>query len=166
MSYLDSEIYRIERYIEGLGIKLVKYTKKNEEGDFAQWAPNEIDIYVYTHKTKINLILTMLHEIGHQIHYMHNQRPEVPDEVMLPVETLTKAQRKKILDYERPGIQLMPTIAVELNLKIPMWKVYLQSELDLYMYETLYELGRYPTAKELKLKRQVLTKIYKGKKYE
>lgn len=169
MSYLDLEIARIEKYVAGLGIKLIKHTKQAkgaETQDLGAWSPHEIDIYINEHKTKIDLILTLLHELGHHIHYMHNERPEIPDEVMLPLASLTKTQRKKILDYERNGIALMPTIAIELNLKIPMWKVYMQSVMDTWMYEYLYEHGHYPNSKIKKAKKQELVKLYKGKTNE
>lgn len=167
MSYLDKEISRMEKYIAGLGIKLNKKMRQAKDSqckDYGAWSPHEIDLYVNEHASKTELILTLLHEIGHQIHYMHNDKPQIPDEVMLPLETLTKAQRKKILDYERPGIELMPTIAIELAIKIPMYKVYIQSELDVWMYEVLYETGSYPKDKIKKLKKQDLLSKYKGNK--
>lgn len=168
MSYLDKEIARIEKYIAGLGIKLIKLGKQHkntETKDFGSWCPNYIEIFVNEHITKTDLILTLLHEASHQIYYAHN-KIEIPDEVMLPIASLTKAQRKKILDYERKGIELMPTLAVELNLKLPLWKIYAASELDLFCYEYFYEHGDYPSTKIKKEKKKVLVKKYKGNKYE
>lgn len=165
MSYLDSEIARIEKYIAGLGIKLIKRTKQAKDAetkDYGSWSINEIEIYTNEHKTKTDLILTLIHEISHQVFYAHN-KIEIPDEVLLPIATLTKAQRKRILDYEKAGIELMPTIAIELNLKLPLYKIYVASELDIWMYEHLHEHGKYPNSKTKKLKKQELVKKYKGK---
>lgn len=163
MSYLDDELIRIEKYIAGLGIKLRKLTSPNT-GSYACWSPNSIDVYTNEHKTKTELILTLVHEVSHQIHWQHNGRPDIPNENMLDEATLNKVQRKRILDYEKPGIELMPTIAIELGLKIPMYKVILASALDLWAYQMFYEVGRYPNKKEKKLKKKELTKLYKGKK--
>lgn len=167
MSYLDDELARLEKYIAGLGIKLIKRSKQeagSQSVDFGTWCPGEIELYFNEHSTKVELILTLLHEIGHQLYYMHNDKPAIPSEVLLPIETLTKAQRKKILDYEKSGIALMPIIAIELGLKIPLWKVYRQVELDTFMYEYFYEHGIYPTAKARKAEKLALNKLYKGKK--
>ena len=162
MSYLDKEIARVEKYIAGLGIKLNKL--KLSKDSYASWSPNAIDIFVDEHKTKIDLILTLIHEIGHQLYFMHNEKPQIPEEVLLEDKEMTKAQRKKIFDYESAGISLMPTIAIELGLKIPLWKVYLQSELDLWVYEYFYLNGSYPIQKLRKLKKKELVKKYKGTK--
>lgn len=167
MSYLDNELARIEKYIAGLGISLKKRVQSEsnaQKANDATWSPNEIELFIHKNEKKTSIILTMLHEIGHQLYYMHNERPEIPDEVMLPTTRLTKAQRKKILDYERAGISLMPTIAIELNLKIPMWKVYAQTEFDIWIFEYFYEYGKYPLMKERNLKIKELKKLYKGKK--
>jgi hypothetical protein len=166
MSYLDKELARLEKYIEGLGITLIKRSKQDKDSEttnYGTWSHNEIELFVNEHATKTEIILTLLHELGHQVYFKHHDQPPIPDEVMLPLSTLTKSQRKKILDYERNGIEYMPTIAIELGLKIPLFKVYLQSEYDIWQYEYLYEHGKYPGIKERKLKKKELTKKYKGK---
>lgn len=163
MSYMDDELIRVEKYIAGLGITLKKSTNNDE---IAEWSPHSITVNVNIHKTTTDLILTLLHELGHHLHYMHNGKPEIPDEVLLEPEETTKAQRKKIYEYEKPGIELMPTIAIELGLKIPMWKVYMQSTIDLWAYEYFCEEGDYPSQNQKNIKKKELTKIYKGKKYE
>lgn len=167
MSYLDNELARIEKYIAGLGIKLIKRQKQDKDSDtkdYGSWSPGEIEIFPNEHKTKTDLIMTLLHEIGHHLYYQHNDKPEIPNEILIAYSIMTKAQRKKIYEYEKNGISLMPTIAIELGLKIPLYKIYLQSEFDIWQYEVFYETGEFPNAKERNLKIKELKKLYKGKK--
>lgn len=167
MSYLDDELARIEKYIAGLGIKLTKIysdDKNAQTADDATWCPNEIELVIWKNDLKTNIIFTLLHEIGHQLYYMHHDRPEIPNEFMLEQSKMTKVQRKVILDYEKKGIEYMPTIAIELGLKIKMWRVYRQTHFDIWVFEYFYENGKFPTMKEKKLKKKELTKLYKGKK--
>lgn len=147
MSYLDNELARIEKYIAGLGIKLIKRQKQDkgsETSDFGSWSPGEINLFINEHKTVTDLIMTLLHECGHHLFYQHNDKPPIPDEILISHDKMTKAQRKKIYDYEKSGIELMPTIAIELGLKIPLYKIYAHSELDRWFYEVFYETGKFP----------------------
>lgn len=170
MSYLDNEIERIKKYCAGLGIK-IRFINNVSPVGVATWAadPYEIDIFTKEHKSKTSLITSVLHELGHHFYYIHNNKPEIPDAYILDANRklgdppISKIERKKILDYERAGISYMATIATELRLKIPLWKIYVRMDHDVWVYEQYYENGDTPNIKLRKQKLKELTLKYKGK---
>lgn len=173
MSIRDEEIARMTKYANGLGIKVVfirDARRSQKVSDYAQWTndPPEILIYVPKHKSKTEIIMTFLHELGHNFYWVHNNKPEIPDAYLLEENRkrtdppIPKNKRKQILDYERAGISYMKIIATELDLKVPMWKVELHQEHDLWVYEYYYEHGRYPSKKESRTKFQELKTKHEG----
>ena len=60
----DEEFKRLVFYAKGLGLKVTVYNKKADS--FGSWDGQEIKIYWGKGQSKTDLVLTLLHELGHQ----------------------------------------------------------------------------------------------------
>lgn len=159
MSKIDDELTRVIMYAKSLGIKvrIANYSWN----DAAVWASEpilEININKRKHTSKTELILTILHETAHNMHFAYTKEP-VP--INYDKENMSKRDRKKIYDYEAAGIKYMENIAIELNLSIPIWKVRKAMEIDLWQYEFFWQHARYPNKLEKRQKNKDLTTKYK-----
>jgi len=175
MGIRDTEISRLKKYAEGLGIKV--YFKPYIRGmGIAEWDLDDQSITIYEKKSfsKTDYILTFLHELGHHLDWVYNNRKNDPEDVKAQEllcageiegdrSDIPKKYRKRTYEMEKSGIYYMSIIYKELGLKIPYWKVKLQQDLDIYPYFILYKEGRFPTSKEDKEYRKKMTKIYKNK---
>lgn len=171
MSIRDEELKRIRLYARGLGVKLT--IKNYNWDDFGEWSnkpTHEININKRIHGSKTELIFTILHELGHVMYYAHNGNVDIPEAVLLESKRnkkdkpIPKKERKKIYEYEKNGISYMEIIAKELDLKIPMWKVLVAQEFDIWVYEYYYENGDYPpTSLSKEMKKKIQNK-HKGNK--
>lgn len=166
----DEEIKRILLYAKGLGIRIrIANYSWDDSGEWAHSPVSEININKRVHTSKTELILTMLHEIGHHLHYIHNNKAEIPDTVLLELDykkqgkKVPKKERKKLYEYEASGISFMEIIATELGLTIPNWKVKKAMEFDTWVYEYYYNVGNYPNKDQLKTKNKELNLKYRGK---
>lgn len=163
----DRELERIRKYCQGLGITL-KLLSKSDDSYFsgvATWSPDPYEIVIYTskHRSKTEVILSIMHELSHHIFYLHNGKPDIPEAYAKEAArenssspSISKHERKKIYDYERLSIAYMLSIATELDLKIPNHKIELQMYIDTWMYEHYYNTGNFPTTKELAAKKKEL----------
>lgn len=167
----DKEISRIIKYAEGLGLKVeIKAHKKNDPGATWDRENGTITVYQYKRQSKTDLILVLLHELGHQLDWIYNHDRQVDKviEAALDAEDarqegdpyLPKEQRYLIYKDECAGIAFMPVIANELGLKIPLWKVEIEAELDKWSYAYYWENGHMPSPSECKEKRRELRANY------
>jgi len=176
----DEELIRLTKYAQGMGIK-VTFSSSNQETASADWTTDgsAITIYKNTNATKIEKILSLIHELGHHLHFVHekNREPDLKfDEALDTVESIAKeglplsevsiGRRKKILDIEKAGTKYWEIIYKDTNLKFPIYKLYVAMDYDMYQYETYYELGRFPKQKENRIKLKELTLKYRDKKYD
>lgn len=163
----DKEIERLVKYANAMGTKVV-FSNAPRPGDNAEWYIDNSQITIYTKKnlSKTDTILSLVHEIGHVLDFIHeNDRVEDKNlEKALDAQDRNDAKRKhlkKILDVERRATQYWHTIYKETDLKIPLWKVDLSIEFDVWQYEYLYENGKWPNKKVRAKKRTALTVKYK-----
>lgn len=157
----DEELKRIVLYAKGLGIKI--RIRDFDFQDAALWGPDpaEIDVNLKKHRgNKTALILSILHELAHHIHFRHTKEP-IPDEVLEDQLSLSKKKRKKIYEYEAKGIAYMSLIATELDLKISAKKIEKAMEFDTFQYAHYYETGKWLTSKEKRQKHRELKEKYK-----
>lgn len=148
-----------------LKIKMIspkKYTRGLPWGTFSL-RPLEIELYVNKAKSQTDLLLTLLHELGHYMDYKRGNK-QIPDAWLLEDQRmsdydpkLTKKQRKTIYLDEVKGIKLMPEIAKELDLKIPKYKIYANMWFDIWSYRYYYDTGNFaPDKIRAKQKRKFL----------
>lgn len=161
MNYLDKEIERLQKYAEGLNIT-VKWLKHRGGTTGAEWAilsDNRIQITMYTWpgQSKIRLILNFLHELGHHLGFVYNNRKgnALTDRALMEEDArketdppIAKGKRQLIYETERDDAQYREVIYKELDLKIPLWKLKADIDLDCWIYKQFWQKGSIPKFKE------------------
>lgn len=159
----DDELNRLMRYAQGMGIsvRFKPYVKRS--GTYAEWTVDgsEIAIYVTPKDSKINKILSLIHELGHQKGFVANERKIDPkvDEA-LGFEDNGKLDRKRILNMETEDASHWEDIYRDTNCQFNIKKLQKQREFDIWTYEVYYETGHDPTTKEKSIKKKELRKKY------
>lgn len=158
MGVRDDELTRLIKYAEGMGLRVIIKNRPRGGDASASWAldGSEIAIYNSDGDSKTDLILSLIHELGHQIWFVHEKdrqpdpkvdeavtRQELFDE-KLHESPAPKNLRKEILDMEKKGTLWWDSIYKETNMKFPMWKLEAAKEFDLWQYEVYYETGFFP----------------------
>lgn len=171
----DNEISRLVSYGEALGCKVI--INNNYDGDGGGWAfdGSEIRVVSGVRTSKTKTILTLIHELSHHKHFIwrKNREPDLKWEEAYDRQDLfhknlskkpaPKKLRKKIYDFEVASAQFWEEIVFETDIKIPMWKIKLQKEYDLWAYEVFRDTGFFPKSKEWDLKWKELVLKYKNK---
>ena len=172
----DEEIKRLTNYIKGLGLKVIFYSKSSDSA--ASWALDNSEIIINTknNDSKTDIIVSMIHEIGHALHNLWEKKRELDKEFEKALDHVDEAeeqgldtkkkQRKIILDNEIAGTKYWYSIYKETNMQFPLWKLYANMEFDIWQYQVYYETGDFPTCKEKDKKFTEICKKHKRKKYE
>lgn len=169
MGIRDTEISRLIKYSEGLGIRVsFRKHKKNVEG--AAWCLNEDDsvdliIYEWPGVSKTRIILNFLHELAHHKSWVANNRKlskKVIDALCTEGD-VSKRKRKLIYETEKKDAEYRLEIWHELGLKVPEWKVKVDIALDNWVYYIYYQENRIVTDRELDQKAKELKEIYEPK---
>jgi hypothetical protein len=152
----DEEIARLTKYAEGMGLK-VRFSRENTR-DFAAWTLDGSELFVFTRncKAKIDVVLSMIHELGHHCWFVHERkrRPDLKFEEALDRmnvidenlsdEILPKKHRQTIYDREKAGTAYWEGIYKETDMRFPIWKLYAAMEMDMWVYEEFLKTGRFP----------------------
>lgn len=157
MSKQEQDIFKLKQYAKSLGLSV--YFRKYEKGTgAAEYITNtSITIFVGSRTTKTEIILSLLHELGHHLDYLATKtNPEIEKaleylnngKISGNRSDIPKKYRKIILDIEKSGINYMPVIYHMLDLSIPYYLVKLQQDVDLREYIVLYKTGKFSTALE------------------
>jgi len=168
MGIRDEELLRLRRYVEGMGIKVFYHTKpvKNSVGATWDMENNLITLFIAKRDSKIDTILNFIHEIGHQISFVHDDNRTHPKGLLEAQskenmnKPLTKRERRLILESELKGLKWWSVIYDDTHMKFPKYKLYLAREFDTWWYMYFYQVGRYPTTREKRAKYKELRGIY------
>jgi hypothetical protein len=168
----DQEIQRLVKYAAGMGCRVI-FSNNKKVKNSAEWALDGSTIFIYTanQRSKTDTVLSLLHEICHNLDFIHrvdrgtDHKVEEALDASIPGKTL-KVHRKTILQSEIEATKYWLTVYKETNLKFPLWRLYYQMEYDIYHYEFFYEIGKWPTTKEKNAKRVELRKKHKNINYE
>lgn len=174
MSYIDDELKRVVKYAKGLGLSVVFSPYKPGSGTGGEYDGVSKAIYVYQgrHDSKTDMILVLLHELGHHLDFIYKgKRDALKLQEALIKENSRKAGdpplarhlRQYIYDCELHGTEFMPQIAKELDLKIPLWKVEAEAKLDQWVTRTYLVHGKDPLRKAIIAKRRELRNQWKVK---
>lgn len=171
MGIRDEELKRLKKYAEGLGLKVTYKPYVKYSSDSAAWAidGSEIIIYENAEKSKTDLILDFVHELGHHLSFVYNNKT-VPAQVdrALDKELLdtkpTEDQRKAILDFELLGMQYHKTIIKEVNIKIPYWKFQKENDFQRFVYTHYWKHGESPSVSKRNEFRRKLKEKYERKR--
>lgn len=169
----DQEIERLVNYIKGIGLKVTFSSKKSDCA--AEWYLDNSGIVVYKAKntSKIDTVLSLIHEIGHSMHNLWEKNRQVDDKLDSALDHIDRAeesetdtkknQRKIILNNEIYGTRYWHQIYKETNMKFPIWKLEAAMKFDVWQYEVFYETGKDPTRDE---KRKKIKEVRKNAKRE
>lgn len=168
MGIRDEELARLRRYVEGMGIKVYYNTRPVKDSPGATWdmEKNLITLYIEKDDSKIDTILNFIHEIGHQISFVHDDNRTHPDGLLDAQmrenlnKPLSKRERRLILESELRGMKWWSVIYDDTDMRFPKYKLYQAREFDTWWYLYFYQVGKYPTRKEKKAKYAELRKIY------
>lgn len=174
MSYLDRDILKLKKFAKRLGLKIYTRPYSKHKGAADYTVNSHINLFVSKSTTKTEIILSLLHELGHHLDWLNVKKVSKDEDIAF--ETLVsgsmfgkrpdinKKYRKIIYQVEKSGIKYMDKIHKALNLEIPLYKVKHQQEIDLFDYKILYKKGRFATHHEIR--QTVYKKIhYYRKKY-
>lgn len=167
----DLEIQRLVNYIKGIGLKVTFSSKKADYSAFWYLDCSEIVVCKDSNKTKIETILSLIHELGHALHNIHEKNRQIDTKFESALDHIDEAeeleidakkrQRKIILDNELAGTKYWHQIYKETNLKFPIWRLEVAKEYDVWQYEVFYGTGSYPVAEDRKEKRRQLKNKYR-----
>lgn len=160
----DEELNRLIRYAQGMGlsVRFKPYVKGSRTA--AEWATDgtEIVIYVTSGESKLDKILSLIHELGHHKGWVNNNRQTDPKvDAALEDEENKKMHRKRILKYETEDTQYWDEIYRDTNCTFGENKLNRQKEFDIWCYEVYCERGKLPNKKEKQDKRNELTRKWK-----
>ncbi|MFM1781350.1 MAG: hypothetical protein RLZZ181_115 [Pseudomonadota bacterium] len=168
MGIRDEELLRLKRYAEGMGIRVSFTARKVGEVAAATWdmSENLITITVGKRDSKIDTILYFIHELGHQVSFVHDDNRQHPSGLLDAMakenedQPLSRRERKLILESEFKGMKWWSVIYKDTDMKFPKYKLYYAREYDAWVYTFFYNHGKYPTTKQCKAKHQQLKKLY------
>ena len=169
----DEEIQRLVNYIKGLGLKVSFVSKKSDYSAFWYLDNSEIVVCKNNNSSKIETVLSLIHETGHAKHNLWEKNREVDKKFekalnhveeadKLEIDT-QKRQRKIILNNEIAGTKYWHEIYHETNMKFPLWRLEAQMEFDVWQYETFYEFGSFAKCSVRHDKWKELVVKHKGK---
>lgn len=165
MGIRQQELKRIEMYAKSLGIK-VSYKKQGPKDPEADWTLDgtEITVYLRNRQSTTQIILDIIHELGHHQHWIYSNRtiPISLDKALSKEHKLTKKDREAIYQDEVNGAAYQLLIYKELGLLIPQWKVEVERDLQLEIYKYYYKNNDLPVAKWKSQKKKELILKYKG----
>lgn len=148
----DDEIKRLVLYLKACNVKVtIRDYAFDHMGEVTGDFPVRININKHRHTSKTELVLTLLHEACH-IKYSSLH----PDNTFNGLETeengdfkpATKKQRYENYEFEHDSLQLMPELALELGITIPVSKIEMQRDLDIWEHWQFYVNNRYPNKQE------------------
>ena len=157
MGIRDDELNRLIRYCQGMGlsVRFKPYVRGSKTA--AEWTTDgsEIAIYVTSKCSKVEKILSLIHETAHHKAWIDNKRQIDPKvEEALDSEENKRSHRKRLLDMERNDSIYWEDIYKDTNCQFPIWKLHAQKEMDLWQYEFYYEHGVFPKKKAKDKKRK------------
>lgn len=171
----DEEIQRLIDYIKGIGLKVTFSSKKSYDSAFWYLDNTGIVVFKKNNQSKIDTVLSLIHEIGHAKHNLWEKNREIDPKFEKALDHVDDAEeqgtdtkkrhRKTILDNEIAGTKYWDEIYHETNMKFPIWRLEVAKLYDVYQYEYFYEHGSYPTTKERKKKYKEIVSKHR-KKYE
>lgn len=166
----DKEIKQLVLYAKGLGLKVTIYNRKNANCQ-AMWSLDgkSIDIFAPPKTSKTDIILSIVHELGHHLEFVHDQERQLPKKLIRAWERvsdnneLTDHERKLIYEDEVAGTKFWDVIITELDIRLPKWKIEAQKEMDLWVYKVYMKTGYFPPRSQSVKKLKEIRKKWKTK---
>jgi len=159
----DEEISRLTKYAQALGVTVKIINDRNEDSAYVTLDGTELAINKHCNKTKIQFVLSLIHELGHVLYFIHekDRTNDITYERAIERETLHEAKksntppkhlREKILNFERASAEWWDTIYKETQCRFPYWKLELARKFDIWQYQVYYKTGKFPKRKDRNIK--------------
>lgn len=168
----DDEIQRLVNYGKGLGLNITFSSKKSDCAAFWYLDNSGIVICKSKNVSKIDTVLSLIHELGHALHNIHERDRQIDRKVEDALNHVDKAeelkidakkrQRKIILNDEIAGTAYWDSIYKETNMKFPIWRLEVAKEYDMWQYQFWYETGKNPQKREKIEKYKEIEERYKN----
>jgi len=159
----DEELNRLVRYAQGMGLSVrfkpyVPYSK-----DQAEWHTDGTEIVVFVKKntSKLEKILSLIHELGHHKSWIENGRKIDPKFEDALGDDESKRSRRIVYLGELNDTQYWEQIYRDTDCRFNPYILHMHRELDVWMYEVYYETGKFPTHKEKDAKKKQLKEKFR-----
>jgi hypothetical protein len=166
----DQELARLEKYAQGLNIRVTYKTyKPGDPGATMTTDGTELTLYIWPRMSKRKLILNFIHELGHAMSFIYNNRKtKAREDLALHAEAsrkngdpvLPKRLRKLIYEGEKFDAGYRAQIWHEVGIKMHENILKMDIELDNWVYLVYYETGEMPTGLAIKNKELELKEKY------
>jgi hypothetical protein len=171
MSVRDEEIKRLVSYAKGFGTKVAFLNRPLSVNGVASWSSDgsEIEVAKAAHRSKTQIILSLIHEIAHGAYFAREQNRQIDSGFESALEnegagTATDKDRLKIYEFEKASTEHWDQIVADCNIGIPKWKVELAKVIDVWSYEFNCDTGAFPTKRQYQAKKLELIKRFKPRK--
>jgi hypothetical protein len=166
----DEELKRLVRYAQGLNctVRILQDFEGNDAAGTCTTDGSMIEIYKSDRRSKIELIMTLIHEIGHLQYNVHNfnREPDPRLETALGDDTEKKRHRRIIYEYEKASSAWWDVIYHETGMSFPFYWLERQREFDVWQYHVWMNTGEWPKQPDKINKRKKLRKKYASKKID
>lgn len=132
-----------------------------------------IVIYKTNNTSKIDTVLSLLHEIGHAVCNIHEKGRQLDTKFEKALDHIDdaeengldpeKRQRRVLLDNEIAGTAYWHSLYKETNMKFPIWKLEAAMEFDIWQYRYFYETAKYTTKRQRNKKRKEIREKHRSK---
>lgn len=175
MGVRDDDLKKLLAYAKGVGadVKFERHKRGDWAGaywDFENPLFPKIILATWPRQTKTSLILSLVHELGHHMDWIHNNRAisaryisaaeKEFDRKSRRDKVIAKKWRQVFYKSEMDGLEYHEMIAKESQIKLPRWKVIKERESDRWIYTIYLKTGNVPTSKQLQQKQKGLRKRY------
>ncbi len=132
----------------GVKVRFKKYVpRSNTAATWSEEGP-EIEIFQSRYWSKIDIIMSLIHELGHHKDFVYKGRKtDYRADKALQKENPNKKQRFAILKTEIDGTKYWEGIYLDVGCSFPIDLVYRYMEKDIWYYQYFYMNGKNPTAK-------------------
>ena len=161
----DNEIQRLIKYGQGMGVAVrfkpyIKYSKFE-----AEWALDGSEIVIFTkpRDSKLQKVLSLIHELSHHKAFVNNGRTIDPKIEEALDSDNNKIHRKRVLNMEVSDSQYWEEIYRDTDCRFNINILHREKEHDLWAYQIYSKTGKFPTHKENLAKAKELRKKYRSK---
>lgn len=135
------EMDRLIKYAHGMNAQVVIRRHDPKIKHFAEWelfSDNSVRITIFRRPrmSDLELVLTMIHELGHHRDFIALHRRDIGEPSV--IRDMPKAERKKVYDYELRGMKYWKQIYHDTDCTFPIWRLFMQMEIDINAYEYFY----------------------------
>lgn len=162
----DEELKRLIKYAQGMGVSVCFKPYIRYSLIVARWETDGSGITIFTSPSdsKLDKVLSLIHELGHHKGFIENNRQKDPKvEAALDDEEEKRENRRTILVDEIKDTKHWEQIYKDTDCKFNIKKLYIQKEFDIWCYRVYYQTGKRPNKAARITKRKQLRKKYKTK---